>query len=235
MDQRLYIMDTDALWDDDLFQSVYACLTKARQDKADRCALRADRNLSLGAGLLLEYALRLCGLKKREWQYGAGEHQKPFLMDHPDLHFNCSHSGHLVLCALSEREVGCDIQQITERKAPLAERCLAPREIAALASSSTSAERETLFFRLWAIKESYMKYTGLGLFLRPDRFEVCLDSPRVSVLCGDSAEPVYITEYRTAPDYACAVCSSSDFDNTPLTEVTVSEALSMLTDADYDR
>lgn len=58
-----------------------------------------------------------------------GENGKP--LTNLSLHFNCSHSGGFVVCAVGEREVGVDLEQI---------RSVHPR----LERALTAAERQWL-------------------------------------------------------------------------------------------
>lgn len=79
-----------------------------------------------------------------------GEHGKPYLEGTP-LHFNLSHSGKLLAVAVSDLEVGIDVQERTEKGYPFLRMRLTP------------AEREEDFFRLWTAKEAYVKLRGTTL------------------------------------------------------------------------
>ncbi len=71
---------------------------------------------------------------------------KPWFPDHPDLHFNLSHSRGGAVCALSHGPVGVDVEL---RRQP-------PRRLAA------GMEPEA-FWRLWTGREATVKRAGLGL------------------------------------------------------------------------
>ena len=85
------------------------------------------------------------------------EHGKPYI-DAPDApHFSISHSGSWWLCAVAEKNVGIDLEQLRE----LDWKALSDRWF-------TRAEREWVtdelhFFRLWCAHEAYAKYDGRGL------------------------------------------------------------------------
>ncbi len=68
-----------------------------------------------------------------------------------------SHSGDFLLLALSEHEVGCDIEE--PRRAPwrVAARCFTPVE------RDWVKGDDDRFFRVWTMKESAAKLTGKGL------------------------------------------------------------------------
>ena len=80
-----------------------------------------------------------------------GENGKP--LTNLTLPFNCSHSGGFVVCAVGEREVGVDLEQIRPVH-PRLERALTAAERQWL-TSLPQAERDEGFFRLWTLKESF--------------------------------------------------------------------------------
>lgn len=133
---------------------------------------------------------------------------KPFLKQYPGLHFNGSHSGDYLVCAVSEKPVGVDVQRIdkTKQMMPLARRFMAPEEIRSLESLENDA-RTRAFYRLWAQKESYMKYRGLGFALPLSAFEIQEKSEEYQILDADcQACGVFLRRLELSPDYELWVC-----------------------------
>lgn len=96
------------------------------------------------------------------------EHDKPYIEELPDVHFSISHSGGYWVCAFCDAEVGLDLQEVrTAREEQVARRFFHPAEIAWLEEHGFGE-----FSRLWAHKESYVKYTGTGLREGLDYFSV---------------------------------------------------------------
>lgn len=96
-------------------------------------------------------------------KFRYGPNGKPYLQDHP-FYFNLSHSGEYVFCAISDREVGVDIQQYRPvDESRLARRFFSVEEQKALTRCLDSEERRKLFYRLWTRKEAYGKLTGEGI------------------------------------------------------------------------
>ncbi len=88
---------------------------------------------------------------------------KPYFPDHPHIHFNWSHSGGYVLCALSAGPVGADIERIRPRRADLPAHALTEperREYFSLGGDWPA------FYTLWTRREAWCKYTGEGLRAR---------------------------------------------------------------------
>ncbi|WP_392886961.1 4'-phosphopantetheinyl transferase family protein [Eubacterium limosum] len=133
---------------------------------------------------------------------------KPFLKEYPSLHFNGSHSGDYLVCAVSQNPVGVDVQLIdrTKRLMPLAKRFMSPGEVRRL-ESLDDEKRTQAFYRLWAQKESYMKYRGLGFALQLSAFEIQQRGEEYQILDeGCQAGGVFLRRLELAPDYELWVC-----------------------------
>lgn len=100
---------------------------------------------------------------------------KPFIPGLPEIHFNLSHSGGYIACAFSDREIGLDLQEHSRTHTSIvriAKRFFSAQEYEAIlalppdengSNPDNSACRIPLFYRLWSIKEAYLKYLGCGL------------------------------------------------------------------------
>lgn len=91
---------------------------------------------------------------------------KPYFPGHPHLHFSISHTGELSLCALSDRPVGADIEEVAAPREGLPAYVLSPRELEWFQSRGETWED---FYTLWTLKEARVKCTGEGIFHRPVR------------------------------------------------------------------
>lgn len=95
--------------------------------------------------------------------YRYGEKGKPYFENIP-LFFSLSHSGEYVLCAVSGRELGADIQKIQSADVlKLAKRFFSESECRILEGCESHRERQRLFFGFWTRKEAYGKLTGEGI------------------------------------------------------------------------
>ncbi len=102
------------------------------------------------------------------WRFVAGERGKPELA--PEftglgLRFNVSHSALLVAMAVTRAgRVGVDVECLNARAAPLA---LATRYFNAAEArqlaGSPATEQQRHFYRLWTLKEAWLKATGTGV------------------------------------------------------------------------
>ena len=116
---------------------------------------------SLAGKDLLKAALwDVFGLEMDELSFGTGAHGKPFVVDHPEVQYNISHSGCYLVCAVSGVPVGIDIQEkrvIALDK--LGRKVFSPEEYREFLKSE---DKQDMFFRQWVKAESYIKWTGEG-------------------------------------------------------------------------
>lgn len=171
---------------------------------------------SLGVGLLLQLACKEAGLGGADEHIAYGENGKPFLVDFPDVQFNLSHSGERVMCVISPFEVGCDVEIIKGDRGRLAERFFKPEESAWIKHFDSIEAQSEAFYRLWTLKECYMKVTGRGMSLMPDMFALHVDENENISLNHDGARPEYaFREIDLHDGYRYAYCVKTDGKNAP--------------------
>ena len=203
---RVYFASVEALNDDELFARCRAQLSAGRLAKAERMRFRKDQNLSIGAGLLLKKGLQAYGLREKDMLYETGANGKPFFAAAPEICFNVSHSGQMVMAAFSDVPVGCDIEKISDVNLAIAERFFCKSEAASVLAMKTDAEKQKQFYRYWTLKESFLKATGLGLSIRPDAFELMLLPGEVTVLHTVNDEKYSFREFNAVAGYCSALC-----------------------------
>ena len=203
---KIYITDTSALMKRQLFEQAYAAMPPERRRRVDRLRFPKDRCRSLGAGLLLRRALAEAGVEEAEFVYG--EFGKPRLAANPGVHFNLSHSGDRALCVIGEYRLGCDVERIGRRSAGVAERFFAPEEYDTIMAMPEDVRNAT-FTRLWALKESFLKATGLGLTLPLSAFTISIGEGGVTVRQSVDANRYSFFEPEPGDGYRYAVCAQN--------------------------
>ena len=152
-------------------KKAYNLVSKNRQDKIDFYRFDKDKKLSCGAYLLLKkllYEENITDPLFKTEKYG-----KAYISNHENIHFNLSHSSKIVLCSISDREVGVDVEYIDpEIDLNIAKHYFYNSEYENIMNAKNKADE---FFKYWVLKESYMKYTGLGLNLKLDSFEIIIE------------------------------------------------------------
>lgn len=185
---NLYVADISALLDPFDYPKVMEGLSEERKKKILNCKQKQKRLQSLGAGILLNKVLRRYGtLPERVRTEPNG---KPVV---DGICFNLSHSGELVICAISQKPVGCDIEQLNDAPKCVVEHAFSVAEKEYLQQfSGVAYNRE--FFRIWTKKESFLKMTGMGIRVPLHTLEI---------------KGCYLKEYEI-PGYQVTVCSEEN-------------------------
>lgn len=232
---KVYIASTKELEDEQVFQSLYQTVSKERRDKIDRLKFPKDKRLSLAAEVLLKKALAQNGID--EFELEVGENGKPYLKEGSHLecshcvYFNLSHSEERVLCVISDKEAGCDVEKIKDTDYKIARHFFtkeeydlienytikttgneeAPEQLTHDGDTALKLEEEKqkqyMFFRLWTLKESFMKATGLGMKLSLKDFSFSIREEKACVYQKVNGEQYYFKEYDRNDGYRYAVCS----------------------------
>ena len=162
-------------------------ISPERRARALACRTDLDRRLSVAAYLLLRDSLRKTyGLAGNPCvAYDANG--KPFLPDHPSVHFSLSHCPKAAACAVADRPVGVDVEEIAPVSDEVLRRALSDGERADL---SASAEPDVDFARLWTRKEAFAKLTGDGI-----------DDVRLPTLLAEARDVAFETVVNRAGGY----------------------------------
>ena len=155
MKTEVYLLDISA-YEDNLVKEEYDKISSHFiSTDAEKLSMRKE---SLLGKILLCRTLEKCGVKEFQVHYKDGE--KPQLLGGDNLFFNISHSGIFVMVALSDSDVGCDIQEIRPYNPKVAKRNYCPEERLLIEDSE---DKDDVFIKLWALKESVLKQTGKGI------------------------------------------------------------------------
>lgn len=145
---------------DEITSNDYENLSPYRRSKADRYKNNADRLLCVAGGVLLDKGLKEFSLCEKDMEYSFNEHNKPSFKYYPDIHFNISHSGKICIAVFSDKEIGCDVQKIGDLNNRIVNRCFTTKEQELVNFSKNPLED---FYKIWTMKESYVKAKGTGL------------------------------------------------------------------------
>lgn len=194
---KIYIYDVSELSQKDI-EKYYYQLPEWRREKIDKSSMFDDKLRSLGASLVLDYALKKEGIHLAECDIEYGKNGKPYIMGNVSLYFNISHSGTKVAVGIHNSEVGIDIQKIRPVNMRLVDRFF------------TGGEDEYInfnmqkFHEVWCLKESYLKCIGTGLTIGLSEFEII------------PGRKMYIDDYQltleNVDDYKLGICAKNNYE-----------------------
>lgn len=120
-----------------------------------------------------------------------GEHGKPYITNHQGIWFNISHCRQAIVTAISDKEIGIDVEGRRRFSDSLLERALNDEERAAVVAC---ADPEKEFARIWTRKEAYFKWTGTGILI--DHLK-CTEKDAMEAGC--SIDTIEIVPYSGEP------------------------------------
>lgn len=134
----------------------------------------ADESQTDSHALRLAAAADYAHTSPSDFAESLGKHGKPYFSSHPNVCFSVSHSGGIWVCALSDIELGFDVQVYDKNSTPdrrqrIAKRWFSPEEYRFF---EERGHDEATFYELWTKKEAYVKLTGDGIaFGAPPSFD----------------------------------------------------------------
>jgi 4'-phosphopantetheinyl transferase len=181
-----------------------------RQEKVRKLVHANSRYVSMTAGFLLQGIVETeLGIKPADIQIIRGENGKPSIAGYPDFYFNISHSGEQVVMAYGNAPVGVDVERLRDKESHIAKRCFTEDEFSYI--SKTEDKHGERFFKIWTMKESYLKLTGQGISVPLNSFYVNPDE--LAAYKKDSEEsykrlPVRF-EFADLDGYVLCICADA--------------------------
>jgi 4'-phosphopantetheinyl transferase len=173
-----------------------ATLDEKELARADRFRFAIDRETYIAAHALTRALLsHVEGHPPSAWRFVAGPAGKPRIdpaFGPLRTRFSLSHTRGLVACAAAlDAEIGLDVEADDRDmdELDLARQLFAPEEVLLL-QDLEAQQRRRAFFRLWTLKEAYIKATGQGLACPLDAFSFGLEPIAVRFrpdIAGDPA------------------------------------------------
>lgn len=195
---KLYLADISALCDPLEDSTILDTLPPKRQEKVLKYKLADDRKRCVGAGLIINKILCENNIDINSIRYGSNG--KPYA---EGIYFNAAHSANFAFGVSSEKEIGCDVEIIKKPHLDIAKRFFTQNEFDYISYSENTS---TAFYRLWTIKESYIKLSGEGLRTPLNSFEINIEGNNISISEKGIKKDCYITQFEFK-NHSFAICS----------------------------
>jgi 4'-phosphopantetheinyl transferase len=172
--------------------------SKEYQEKVLRFHRWQDAQLSLIGRLLLMCGMKDLDKKVAYFQLEYTDYSKPFFSN-LDLKFNISHSGNLVMCALSETfDIGVDVELMKDIKIENFSSQMTVYEWEKVTQASC---QKMAFYEYWTEKEAVLKAHGKGLSIPLKSFEILGNSTKIQNTTFFIEKIELDTQYKIALAY----------------------------------
>lgn len=195
---KIYSINVNDLSDEDL-RLGFEQMSDERKESVMRMQNKKKRNLRICADALCRKAIsEFCGVNADEIQIALSPFGKPYIKNLP-VYFSISHSGDFAVCAVSNEEIGIDIEQIRQVHPRIHEKFCTESEAEYIRTT------ENGIFKIWTLKEAYFKCigTGLGADIKSISFSVASEK----ITCSESGFELSFAYIEKG--YVCSVCKKA--------------------------
>ena len=120
----------------------------------------------------------------QDLQFTEGDHKKPGFLNPGALHFSISYTTDAAAVLISPVPVGLDLEKLRPHRMRFKDNLGTPAELARLRQSP---EDLPLFYEFWTRKEAWLKFTGEGLSVPLNSFDIWQPpvSDRLHTICKE--------------------------------------------------
>jgi len=206
----VFIINIDRHLHNDEYAKLIPLVSEAKAARLARFRRFEDSQRSLLGDILARYAISLkSGIQNKDLVFDENEYGKPLLKRPCTVHFNISHSGSWVACALDDAPVGIDIEETGPADLAIAQRFFSKNEYSLLISTPTEMQQEQ-FYRIWTLKESYIKALGHGLCIPLDSFYISQTDKGLRAITENGVSPYNFFGFAPSKGVVLAVCTMND-------------------------
>lgn len=157
----IFLVQNDTPILNEVFRFLLQFVQPEKRERILRQRIKQNADNMLIGDILAKFAVKnVFAIDIAKQRIGYGEFGKPYLLDYPDIHFNISHSGEYVVCAVCDIPIGIDIQEIKPYNPNVAKKICLPFELKQIEQSTDKASE---FIKLWTRKEAALKAKGTGI------------------------------------------------------------------------
>ncbi|PEA06967.1 4'-phosphopantetheinyl transferase [Bacillus cereus] len=203
-----YAMKITKKFDIEAFQQLEKIISTDRRKKIKKYHFEEDKKRSIMAELLLRHSLKKdFGITREQVQFTKNSFGKPMLKNFEQIYFNLAHSGDWVVCGVSDVPIGIDVEIIKSIDLDIAKTFFTLDEYKDIVNQPKE-KKIKYFYKLWTLKESYVKAEGKGLSIPLNSFSFCISPDTIQMYEGNQLSKKYCFQLFNLDNFhIVAVCS----------------------------
>lgn len=163
----------------------------------------------IGESIVKKYYFGKFGTNHEELVILRDKYGKPYLQNSKLGYFNISHSGDWVVCAFDSSPIGIDIERKEVIDLEVMYRFYSSSEVFQINSRSLE-EQISWFYKIWTLKESYLKALGIGLRVPLNSIEFFINNEKdIQYFSKIDREKWHFRLYEIDPAYEMAICQQT--------------------------
>ena len=129
----------------------------------------------IGEILIRTIVVEKLDIRNKNIRFEKNQFGKPYLKDYLKFNFNISHSGDFVLCAIDKKPIEIDIEEVKYIEyEEIAKSFFTISEFDYIVKNDWDTSLNK-FYKIWTLKESYIKCCGQGLTIPLKSFSIDID------------------------------------------------------------
>lgn len=211
---KIYLFNIkDININENTYERLLNVVSDEKRARIARFRVHEDKLRSLFAEVIAKNELSKelnCDIEDIEFE--KNKYGKLKLKEDRNIYFNISHSGDYAIVGISDSEVGIDIEIYKDAKheiIDLAKRYYTEDEYNWILSFDES-ERIKAFYKIWTLKESYVKFAGKGLSISLSSFTFTVDGNSIYLKKDEQIfNDVKFKTYDIEDSYMMSMCYKS--------------------------
>lgn len=223
---EIYMVPVDMEMTNEQYDQLRLRVSDSKASAIKKYLFRMDAIRSLtGESMIRHIISQKYDMENHDISFRKNAFSKPFVKDLSSFHFNISHAGKWVVCAIDSRPIGIDIEKVKKIDLQIANRFFSKTEVNDLYRQSYSDQTD-YFYKLWTLKESYIKMVGRGLSISLDSFS-CSIQPDNHVTFNTECKTsdVYLKLYEPDSCYKMSICQTHEQFPLKINYLTIDEIL----------
>lgn len=203
-------LESNQCWES--YKNYIHLISKERQDRISRMKYDVERIHSMVSELIArKYISDTIGIPFNEIKFRSIFNGKLIVDFEKMLSFNWSHSGDWILFAMDKEPVGIDVEKIRKIEViNIARRFFDIREVKQIEELKQKQQIQH-FFKLWTLKESYIKWKGTGMETSLKSFYFVFNNMGRIVFSNNYEDNCYFRIIQLDSDYSAAICMSNNY------------------------
>jgi 4'-phosphopantetheinyl transferase len=204
---KVYALSIETELSDTIFHLLLAYTSSEKHERILKYRKKLDAVRALLSDLLVRAAIiENLEIQNSNISFNYNKYGKPFLNNNQKFHFNVSHSGNWVVCAIDNNPIGIDIEKIDKIDLNISNHFFSNKESIYLMNQPCE-HRLSYFYDLWTLKESYIKALGCGLSLPLNSFSIKLKDSSILLETDKDLPQYFFKQYNIDCNYKMSVCS----------------------------
>lgn len=167
-----YILKIDKKLELDEFYMLLEYVSETKKKQVNKYNRFIDAERTLIGAVMARYALcKRLKIKNSDLVFDLNKYKKPIVIKPNEIHFNISHSGSWVVCVVDDNKIGVDVEIVRPINFIIAKKFFSQKEYTYLLNQNEKMKLK-YFYRLWTLKESYIKAEGKGMSIPLNSFTI---------------------------------------------------------------